>query len=195
MLATKGENKAAKTAGAVFAAVVERPPFSPYDDLIISQGGRSGITAGNPVFADDGTPLGIIDSIYPSSAKVLLLSSPNNSINVVIGTKKFETAAIGQGGGNFSAKTPVAAAPSEGDAVYIPEFSDAATGVVRSVRAGSTDTFATILFSLPENISEISYVTVDTASHFDINQKANEATSTRRLSLWPRFFWWKISGK
>jgi len=178
MVAAKEGNKAAKTASAVFAAVLDRPPFSPYDTLIISSGSQNGITLGNPVFADDGTPLGAIENVFPSSAKVLLFSSPNVSTTVVVGNKKFETIARGYGGGNFGFKVPVGSEPTIGDSVYIPEFSPAAIGIVKNVLAAPTDTFANVLFSLPENISEISYVTVDTSSHFQINIAADEATTT-----------------
>lgn len=175
MVASK---QAAKTASTVFAAVTERPPFSPYDTLAISSGATDGLSLGNPVFTDDGTPIGTIESVAPSSAKVLLFSSPETSIPVVIGEKKFEATAEGKGGGDFDAKVPVTDAPQQGDAVYIPEFAPAAIGTVESVTAAPTDTFADVLFSFPENIFELSFVTVDTADHFQIDINTHEATTT-----------------
>jgi cell shape-determining protein MreC len=162
----------------VFAEVVERPPFSPYDSFVISSGSNSGITVGNPVFDEDGTPIGTIQNVFPSSAKVLLFSSSGNVLNVTIGTGKSEVQADGKGGGNFIIKIPMTDAPKDGDAVYIPQFSPVALGVVQDISAQPTDTFANVLFSLPENIFEMSFVTVDTASHFQINQNSNEATTT-----------------
>lgn len=162
----------------VFAAVILRPPFSPYDIFTISSGSESDISSGNPVFSDDGTPIGVTENIFPTSAKVLLFSSSGVLINVVIGDKKFQTSALGEGGGNFSFKVPTADAPKEGDAVYIPEFAPTAVGVVKNVSAEPTDTFAKVLFSFPENILEMSFVTVDTSRHFQVN--TNEATTTNQ---------------
>ena len=176
MVASKQANVSPKNT--VFAAVVERPPFSPYDSLIISSGSASGITAGNPVFDENGTPIGTIENVFPTSAKILLFSNPNTTLHITIGSKKATVTAQGIGGGNFTLKIPVTNEPRIGDAVYIPEFSPLAVGIIKNVSAQPTDTFATILFSFPENIFEISFVTVDTASHFSINIDANATTTT-----------------
>ena len=160
------------------AEVVERPPFSPYDTLILSSGETSGISTGNPIFADDGTPIGTIESVFPNSAKGILFSNPGQEIRVIIGQKKFETMAEGDGEGNFETKIPVGDAPSVGDAVYIPEFAPTAIGIVKNVSAAPTDTFAKVLFSFPENILQISFVAIDTTRHFQISINPNEATTT-----------------
>jgi cell shape-determining protein MreC len=162
----------------IFAAVTEGPPFSPYDSLIISSGLAAGITLGNPVFSDNGTTIGTVEEVFPSSAKILLFSSPGTSLAVTVGEKNFETIAEGKGGGDFSMKIPVTNEPQVGDAVYISEFAPTPLGEVESVSAGPTDAFATVLFSYPENIFEIPFVTVDTSRHFDITTITNEATTT-----------------
>ena len=164
----------------VFATVTAKPPFSPYDYLTINAGSNSGTEAGNPVFSDDGTPIGIIDVVYPSSAKVLLFSSSGTTFGVVIGDKKFETTVTGAGGGNFYTKIPAGDMPKQGDPVYIPQFIPKALGIIENVSAGPTDAFAKVLFSFPENIFEISYVTIDTSSHFQVDNISYEATSTNQ---------------
>jgi cell shape-determining protein MreC len=164
-----------------FAAITERPPFSPYDSLIISSGSAEGITIGNPVMSDDGTAIGTIEEVFPSSAKVVLFSSPGTAVNVTVGNKKFETTAQGQGGGDFTMKIPVSDAPKQGDAVYIPTFAPTPLGVVESISAGPTDAFALVSFSYPENIFEMSFVTIDTSRHFQVTPTTtHEATSTRQ---------------
>ncbi len=163
-----------------FAAVTDRPPFSPYDTLTISSGATSMISLGNPVFSDNNTPIGVIEAVFPSSAKVLLFSSPSTFIPVVIGDKKFEAMAEGQGAGNFSIKVPSTSAPQKGDAVYIPQFAPAALGTVERVSMLPTDAFADVMFSFPENIFGLSFVTVNTMAHFQVNLNVNEATSTHQ---------------
>ena len=164
----------------VFASVTTKPPFSPYDYLIINTGSNSGIEINNPVFADDGTPIGIIGAVYPSSSKVLLFSNGGEKLEVVIGDKKFEATAIGAGGGNFHVKIPTVDMPKKGDAVYIPQFAPQALGIIDNVYASPTDAFASVIFAFPENIFEISYVTVDTGNHFQVDNNSNEATSTNQ---------------
>ncbi len=178
MVAAKQEKNPLKASQTVFAAVTARPPFSPYDTLVISSGANFGITAGNPVFSDDGVPIGAVENVFPTSSKVLLFSSPGTEISVVVGNKKFETTASGEGGGDFGVKIPVENAPQKGDAVYIPEFSPLAIGVVENVATEPSSAFAEVSFAYPENIFEMSFVTVDTSSHFQINLSSYEATST-----------------
>jgi len=164
----------------VFASVTTKPPFSPYDYLIINTGSNSGIEINNPVFTDDGTPIGIIGAVYPSSSKVLLFSNGGETFGVIIGDKKFEATAVGAGGGNFHVKIPIGDMPKKGDTVYIPQFAPQALGIVGNVYASPTDAFASVIFTFPENIFEISYVTVDTGNHFKIDNNSNEATSTNQ---------------
>ncbi len=180
MVATKQPTNAPKTSQTVFATVTERPPFSPYDTLTISSGGNSGITIGNPVFSDNGTPIGVVENVFPSSAKIILFSNPEATVPVVVGEHKFEATAEGKGGGNFSMKIPAGSAPKEGDAVYIPEFSPAALGVVENISVLPTDAFANVVFSYPENIFQMSFVTVETSRHFQITIAADEATTTHQ---------------
>jgi len=84
--------------------VTEKPPFSPYDSLIISAGSNEGLTLNNPVFDDMGTPIGTIGAVYLNAAKVVLFSSSNTTLSVTIGDKKYEISALGAGGGGFYGK-------------------------------------------------------------------------------------------
>ncbi len=178
IVAAKQEKNPAKASRIVFASVTARPPFSPYDVLIISSGENFGITVGNPVFSDNGTPIGAVENVFPSSAKILLFSSSGTEIPVEIGGGKTEVAAFGGGGGNFSLKTPVTSAPKVGDAVYIPDFAPVSLGVVENVVTAPASAFAEVSFAYPENIFEMPFVTVDTSRYFDINVNSHEATTT-----------------
>jgi cell shape-determining protein MreC len=168
------------TTHTVFAAVTEKPPFSPYDSLIISAGSNEGLTLNNPVFDDMGTPIGTIGAVYLNAAKVVLFSSSNTTLSVTIGDKKYEISALGAGGGDFTAKVPATETPKMGDAVYIPTFAPRAVGIVKNISVGSTDAFARVSFSFPENIFEMSFVTIDTTRHFQTNSNTYEATSTNQ---------------
>jgi len=170
----------AQTTRMIFAAVNEKPPFSPYDSLIISVGSNEGLTLNNPVFDDMGTPIGIIGALYLNAAKVILFSNPNTTLPVTIGDKKYEASALGAGGGDFTTKVPATETPKMGDAVYIPAFAPMAVGIVKNISVGSTDAFAGVSFSFPENIFEISFVTIDTTRHFQTGTNTYEATSTNQ---------------
>ncbi|HUD04088.1 MAG TPA: rod shape-determining protein MreC [Candidatus Paceibacterota bacterium] len=147
----------------VIAQVLFAPPSSPYDTLIIQAGVKDAIAVGNPVFADDGTPIGTIAEVDGAFSKVSLYSSPGTSLSVIVGKEHLDASAIGEGSGNFSMKIPVADAPSVGDAVYMPQFQPTALGAVSKVSFAPSDSFATVLFSFPTNIFTLSYVTIDTS--------------------------------
>ncbi len=110
MVAAKQEKNPTKASQIVFTAVTDKPPFSPYDTLIISSGENYGITDGNPVFSDNGVPIGAVENVFPTSSKVLLFSSFGTTIPVEIGNENIQAMAQGSGGGDFSVKIPAARA-------------------------------------------------------------------------------------
>ncbi len=144
----------------VLAAVLQKPPVSPYDTLLIDIGKDENISEGDEVIAGNSFSIGVIDAVFPHEAKVLLLSAPGKTTNVLVGGKHLLTAAVGKGGGNFEVRLPRDARVVVGDAVLLPGLSNSPLGAVAEIRVRPTDTFQTILFRLPVNLFELRHVSV-----------------------------------
>ena len=82
------------------------------------------------------------------------------TIDVLVGTSTVEKTATGMGGGNFSLQMPVGSNVNIGDPIIIPSISANIFSMVEKIDSEPTDSFETILFKSPVNISELQYVEV-----------------------------------
>src|SRR3989338_3963999 len=69
----------------VVAAVLTRPPQTPYDVIIIDAGSNESLAVGSEVSLPEGSILGIISEVFPKSARVKLFSASGDEINAEIG--------------------------------------------------------------------------------------------------------------
>ncbi len=144
----------------VLAAILVKPPQNLFDILTIDIGADHGLKVGDKVIADANVYVGEVSEVYPSTAKVLLYSSPGNKRQVVIGTNSVSAEAVGRGGGNFSVALPREIEVKEGDVVVIPSITANVFGIVEKVSSEDKDSFQTVLFKSPINISELNFVEV-----------------------------------
>lgn len=144
----------------VLAAILVKPPKNFYDILTIDIGTNHGVKVGNVVVANANVYIGEIVEVYPDTAKVLMYSSPGNKRTVVIGADSVSAEAVGLGGSNFSITLPREVEVVEGDVVVIPSINPNVFGVVERVSVEDKDSFQTILFKSPVNISELNFVEV-----------------------------------
>ena len=150
------------TPGRTLAAVLARPPFSPYDELVIDVGIDQSIAPGAKVYAPGNVLIGTTTLVLGESSRVLLFSSPGEQYPVMIGPSNIPATAIGRGGGQYEAEVPQASKINQGDAVTDSSLSDSLFGTVTAVVANPTDPFETVLFSPPVNIYELRWVLVET---------------------------------
>ena len=144
----------------ILSAILAKPFFSPYDTLVIDAGSVDGISVGDEVLALGNTYIGYASEVYDNSSKVVLYSSSGETINVLIGAGKIEKQAFGMGGGNFSLQAPVGSNINVGDPIIVPSISSNIFSTVEKIESKPTDSFETILFKNPINISELQYVEV-----------------------------------
>ncbi len=144
----------------VVAYVLKKPPFTAYDSLIIDVGSKNNVKIGNKVYAPASILVGEILQVSNSTSKVKLYSSYGEKYEVFIGDKNIQVTATGRGGGSFEAVVPRDTKVNEGDAVTIPNISNAVFGIVNKIIADPARAFSTILFSQPINIYEQKWVTV-----------------------------------
>lgn len=102
----------------ILAGVLSRPPVSPYDVLIVDTGSDAGVSVGNRADGPGGMPLGEVESVTKSSARILLYSTPGKETESWIGETRIPVTLIGEGSGAMSAVVAREAGITVGDLVY-----------------------------------------------------------------------------
>jgi cell shape-determining protein MreC len=102
----------------ILASVIARPPESPYDTLTIDEGADAFVIVGALVTGPGGVPLGKVDSVTASAARVTLYSMPHAKTEAWVGDNRVPITLEGIGGGAFEATAPKDAKVIIGDAVY-----------------------------------------------------------------------------
>jgi cell shape-determining protein MreC len=154
----------------ILATVLSRPPFSPYDSLLIDAGVSEGVAVGDMVYASTDILIGDVSDVYTHTAKVNLFSSPGRKFPVLVGPSALQVEAEGRGGGNFRVVLPREVGVEKGDPVRFAQTKSNIVGVIEEIVIDSADSLQEILFKMPLSISEISYVEVGVSL----------ATSTKR---------------
>jgi len=144
----------------VFATVLTKPNRSIYDTLIIDVGENAGITKGDKVLYGGTIVIGEIVEVFKNSSKILLLSSPGEVIDVVVGNSNIETLAYGRGGGVFELELPRDTEVAVGDVVSVPGIISRVLGTVEHVETKPSNPFQTVLFKGPVNIFKLKWVEV-----------------------------------
>jgi cell shape-determining protein MreC len=144
----------------VLAVVLKKPPYTPYDSLIIDTGQSLGIEKGDIVSAPGGIPIGSISEVYSNTSKVRLFSAPGETHEVLIGASSTMITAIGRGAGVYEASVPRNLGIEEGDLVSLPAINPLFVGRVNGLVSDPADPFTTVLFSAPVNIYELRFVIV-----------------------------------
>jgi len=149
----------ASTTPGILGAVLARPPYLPYDELLIDLGADYGLSTTSLVFAPGKILIGRVVEVLDHSSKVLLFSSPGQRSNVLIGPSHYQATAVGGGGGRYEAQLPRDSAVAAGDFVTDSGL-DRPLGTVVSVGPDPAGHFEDILFASFANLSQLRWVTV-----------------------------------
>jgi cell shape-determining protein MreC len=103
----------------ILAGVLARPPFAPYDTLVLDQGSGAGVVEGALVTGNGGAPLGTISEVTTGASRVALFSSPGTATAAWIGTTHIPATVNGAGAGAFSLSMPSGSEIAVGDVVYV----------------------------------------------------------------------------
>jgi cell shape-determining protein MreC len=144
----------------VLATILVKPPQTPYDSIVIDIGDDNGINVGDKVVANANVYIGEISEVFPHSAKAILYSSPGRKLSVVLGTSQISVESVGVGGGNFHILLPREVEVKEGDVIVIPSITPNVFGIVEKINFQDKDSFQTVLFKSPVNVSELTFVEV-----------------------------------
>lgn len=148
----------------VVGRVLSNPSTSPYDTLSLDVGSDNGIQVGDAVVLAGSAALGSVTEVYPSSAKVTLLSSPGETLNVLLGKEKVPAQAVGRGMGNFEATIPQGTGVVVGDTVLFAR-EDLLLGVVGAIEEVPSEPTVRVLFRTSFNTATIRTVEVLTSDH------------------------------
>lgn len=150
------------TSTRIAAGVIARPPFVPYDSLIIDRGTREGVRRGAVVYQSGDRVLGVVIRAFNDSALVELLSTPSVETTVyVIGPDIYATA-YGEGNGTVRVSVPQGIALQKGDIVVLPSLKRGVVGEIDTVRADSTEPEQSGFVTLDVPLQSLRFVAVDT---------------------------------
>jgi cell shape-determining protein MreC len=149
----------------VLAAVLMRPPGTPYDTLIIDAGKQEGIVQGALVFVGGGASIGTVSDAYTSTSRVTLFSAPGSSYNAVVRLsaetgKSIPVSLVGEGAGSMSAEVPSATPVSVGDTIVLPGIATAFVGTVSHIEKPAGGSFEMLYLHLPVNLFSLQFVEV-----------------------------------
>jgi cell shape-determining protein MreC len=140
------------------ARVLEMPPFSPYDTLLIGAGSAQGISIGDTVSFDTTVALGVVDSVSKNASRVRLFSSPGYEQEVRVGMNDFLVLARGQGGGVFEISIPKETIVARNDNVFLS--GGELVGVIKKITESDAEAFTKLDVVMPQNIFELRTVVV-----------------------------------
>jgi cell shape-determining protein MreC len=166
----------------ILAGVIERPPRTPFDSLVIDIGSDQDILEGDMVFSDSVYAIGMISSVSGHTSTVTLFSSAGQKIDALInspiegvkddsgvGTSTVKSrvkdalnpvVAEGQGAGNFYIKLPKNIKVKVGDPVVWPSAETILLGAVEVVESGEGEAYSQLRFKSPINMNSLRYVQV-----------------------------------
>lgn len=174
----------------ILAAVVERPPRTPFDSLVLDIGSDQDILEGDMVFSDGLYIIGIVSGVSNHTSTVTLFSSSGQKIDALINSiaegskdvvdtvtststkKKVEAkdslnsvVVEGRGGGNFYIKIPKNIKVKVGDPVVWPSTENKLIGAIEIIDSGEGEAYSQVYFKSPINMNSLRYVQIKKALH------------------------------
>ncbi|MCF7815599.1 MAG: hypothetical protein K9M10_01585 [Candidatus Pacebacteria bacterium] len=123
----------------ILAGVISRPPYSPYDTLVIDRGENDGITKNAPVYIGSGQTVGYIQTVYKNEAIVSLFSSPGVEATVYIFGPNIFATARGEGGGVVRLSVPQGVILEKDNVVILPSLDTGVVGKIAHVQSIPTE--------------------------------------------------------
>lgn len=144
----------------VLATILVKPPQTPYDIINVDVGSVDNVKPGDKVIANASVYIGEVSEVFPHNSKIVLYSTPGRKLSVVLGANSVTVEAVGIGGGNFNIFLPREIEVKENDVIIIPSITANVFGIVEKVNFKESDSFQTVLFKSPVNVSELGFVEI-----------------------------------
>lgn len=175
----------ASTSARIGAGVIARPPFTPYDTIIIDKGSDDGIVERAPVYYGAGKVLGYVRSVFRDSAHVTLISSPGMESTVYVFGPNIFTTAHGEGGGTVRLSVPQGIKIERGNLVILPSIDTGVVGEISDIQSIPTEPeqHAYVAFETP--LQSIRLVSVGT---LPVTPRTYEAAQDEVLAAKEKLF-------
>lgn len=134
----------------ILAGVIARPPYTPYDTIILDQGTDNGIVEYAPVFQGNGHAIGYVRQVFLHTAFVTLFSSPGVESTVYIYGPNIFSTAYGEGGGVIHLSVPQGVVIQKGDVVVLPSHDTGVIGAIDEIQSVPSE---------PEQHAYVTFVT------------------------------------
>ncbi|KKR45193.1 MAG: hypothetical protein A2W58_01930 [Candidatus Zambryskibacteria bacterium RIFCSPHIGHO2_02_38_10.5] len=145
----------------IIAAILSKPPRSPYDTLVIDAGERDAIGLGDKVYLSDTILIGIITSITPESSLVKLFSTSDYKQEAILFRTGTSFELVGRGGANLELLVPKDTDIIWGDIFMYPGLSTSVIASVYYIDTNSQSSFKTIYLRIPGNVFSTRFVFVE----------------------------------
>lgn len=159
----------------IAAGIVGRPPYTPYDTLILDVGSNAGIVERAPVFIENGHAIGYVRSTTQTNALVTLFSSSGVTLSVYIFGPNIYAHAVGVGGGVVRVDVPQGISIEKGNMVILPSLHSGVLGVLSDIESTPTDPDQHGFVTLGAPIASMRIVGIGTAPIEPIDFKSAEA--------------------
>ncbi len=146
----------------IVAGVLARPPYTPYDTVVIDKGSEDGIVEYAPVYHGKGIALGYVHAVFSHMSYVTLFSSPGVESTVYIFGANLFTTAYGEGGGVVHLSVPQGVSLTRGDAVVLPSLHTGTLGTVDEIQSIATEPEQHAYVTLGVPLQSIRIVSVGT---------------------------------
>lgn len=165
----------APLAGSLVLGVLAHPPQTSYDTLLVQGGTDDGVVVGMAAFGAGGSPLGYVSAASASYTRIILLSSPTQSVSGWVGSTRIPITLHGAGAGAFTTVLPKTVSVQVGDGVFVPGPGALLVGTVAKLQSEASSPSVTLLITPVINPFSITWVLVkDVGNSFLLG-----ATSTR----------------
>lgn len=144
----------------VLASVIEKPPHSLYDTLMIDGGSSAGFVLGQTVYSEGEIPVGTISEVFPASALVTLYSTSGEKTEVRLLPSGIDVTLAGLGGGNFSVDAPHDLPVTPEIVAVTKELTPHVIARYQKTTSDPRDPFQTLLLSSSINMNELNIVEV-----------------------------------
>jgi len=146
--------------GNISARVMSKPPFTPFDVIIIDAGYSQGVKEDDRVMIGQ-IYIGTVTLVSANSSQITLLSSSSINTEAYVGVDALPVTLNGKGGGNFETSLPQGSVVKEGDLVYAYYLQTPhLIGKVSRIIDDEDNTLMSILLTLPLNLYSISHVEI-----------------------------------
>jgi cell shape-determining protein MreC len=145
----------------VLASILSKPNRSFYDTLIVDAGLNEGIAAGDRVFAGGDVFIGTVESVFPETSKIKLLSTPGEKLDVILSGRDIYLQASGLGGGNFEISLARGIEVLRGASVILPGLHPFVVGTAEEIVVDPRNPLQRIILRSPVNIQELRFVEIE----------------------------------